>query len=131
MPRRSGEMRFFCTYPTYPMVMVQQSSIFLSKYHWSGVFARNMLFLENVGQSVRANLPKLWRHLPPAGRDLQILPMPFFKPQCLLSERVGPRQKRSADCYDRSRYPSNSHIAGHQHLTPSVSLHDSPHPLCF
>ena len=32
-----------------------------------------MLFFDHVGQNVRADLPKLRRHLPPTGRDPQIL----------------------------------------------------------
>jgi hypothetical protein len=75
-----------------------------------------MLFLENVGQNVRANLPKLWRHLPTTGQDLQILQIQFFKHKFVLSERVGPPKKRSADCCDRARDPNDSLIARHQHL---------------
>ena len=81
-----------------------------------GVFSRNVLFLENVGQNVRANLPKLWRHLPPTGRDLQILQIQFFERRCVLSEPAGPPKKRPVDCADRTRYPSGSHMARHQHV---------------
>jgi hypothetical protein len=75
-----------------------------------------MVFLENVGQNVRANLPKLWRHLPTTGRDLQILQIQFFKHNYVLSERAGPPKKRFADCCGRTRYPNGNHIARHQHL---------------
>ena len=89
-----------------------------------------MLFLENVGQNVRANLPKLWRHLPATGRDLQILQIQFFKPPCVLPERAGSPKKRSAIGCDRTRHPSGIHIARHQHLL-AYQLNDSPHPLRF
>jgi len=75
-----------------------------------GIFSRNMLFLDHVGQNVRANLPKLRRHLPPTGRDLQILQIQFFWLERLLSERAGITKKRSADCTHRARYPNGSRI---------------------
>lgn len=73
-----------------------------------GIFSRNMLFLDNVGQNVRANLPKLRRHLPPTSRDLQILQIQFFWHEQFLSERAGLTKKRSADRPHRARYPNGS-----------------------
>src|ERR1700675_2316617 len=79
-------------------------------------FCRNMLFLNNVGQNVLANLPKLWRHLPPTSRDLQILQIQFFKHKYVLSKRAGPTKKRSAHCCDRSHHPIGSRVTRNQHL---------------
>jgi hypothetical protein len=75
-----------------------------------------MLFLDNVGQNVRANLPKLRRHLPPTGRDLQILQIQFFWHEQFLSERAGLTKKRSADCPHRARYPNGSCIDRDEYL---------------
>lgn len=69
-----------------------------------------MLFLDHVGQNVRANLPKLRRHLPTTGRDLQILQIQFFGHEQFLSERAGLAKKRSADGPHRARYPNGSCI---------------------
>jgi len=75
-----------------------------------------MLFLDNVGQNVRANLPKLWRHLPTTGRDLQILQVQFFRHKYVLSEQASPPEKRSAHCRDRSRDPNGSRVTRDQHF---------------
>jgi len=81
-----------------------------------GIFSRNMLFLDNVGPNVRANLPKLRRHLPPAGRDLQILQIQFCQCQFVLFEGVGPTKWRSADRRGHTRYLNGSRTDRDQHL---------------
>ena len=93
------------------MVMVHHSGTYVPRRHWN--FLRNMLFLANVGQDVRTNLPKLWRHLPPTSGDLQILQIQFFKHEYFLPEPVGAPKKRPADCCDRTGYPGGSPVARH------------------
>jgi hypothetical protein len=69
MPRCSSDARFFAR-TQWDGAPTSQAPRYRGTI---GVFSRNMLVLGNVGQSVRRNLPKLWRHLPATGRDLQIL----------------------------------------------------------
>jgi hypothetical protein len=50
----------------------------------------------------------------PTGRDLQILQIQSFKLEYVLSGRVSPPKKQSADCSDRGRYPDGIRDARHQ-----------------
>ena len=61
-----------------------------------------MLFLGYVGQDVRANLPKLRRHLPPTGRDLQILQIQFRGAEPIFSRRACATEKRTEDSPNRA-----------------------------
>jgi hypothetical protein len=63
-----------------------------------GTCPRNMLFLDNVGQNVRTILPKLWRHLPAPGADLQILQIQFSRRQDILSELARPAKAAPPRC---------------------------------
>ena len=93
-----------------------------------GILGCNMLFLGNVGQDVRANLPKLRRHMPATGRDLQILQIQFRGPQPILFTRVRSTRKRPEDSPDRASHPDGRRAAGNEYLALLGMLIDTPHP---
>jgi hypothetical protein len=88
----------------------------LTNAHTIGDFSRNMLFVDNVGQNVCANLPKLRRHLPSTSGDLQVLQIQSCKCQFVLLERADPTKRRSEDSDYHTRHRHDRRSIPDQYL---------------